>query len=665
MAKTYTHPHWDENVIDKSIYTPLVREQLPTMLPIFFMRAQQGREGVPVYVSSYNAALKEFGEGTFDDNTKYFSREAVFLKGLFERQGAFITRMVAGDAAAGSLVLELKVKKANIPQYERDDNGQFVLDEETGDKIPLRDASTNAQITEPGLELTWSTRALNTAAERPETITNLKPTTHGTGDDAYTVYPILAVKAKSVGAYANDIGVKLYVDLDNPDTTLATAVGALPMSFGIVKKTYGQDTVSPVVSKYENQFETFVAKPDQIDERFESAVSFKEVIEDNYPDIPFDVQLYTENIETVGAAIKEVEPDDDTLTDPFMANIIEPYNIDDVPMVHVALSEDSIRLGTDRICYMTGGEDGTMDDENIEALTRQWLNDLLFPAIRDSARYPFSAMFDTGVSLATKRAMIRFMGVRKDFRLYLATQDCNLETWNTEAQDQSVGASLYAACLLQPESQLKGTVAFRADIYAQAGHLANSKYRKLIPFVYDIMMKKSRYASTGTVTGQPAGLPRSEVSVFKDWNWTPTNPDLKQIAWENGINYAQYFDMDGIHWPALRTVYKYDTSVLSGSLFADIVVYIKHLARRNWAQFVGTDDPFTSFKAAAERALLNSISAMTANRYNVTVEYSQTEEEAKIGYISHCDISITGRAQNRITKFNIICYREGYSSEEE
>ena len=53
MAKTYTYPHWETSVIDKSIYTPLVREQLPLFLPIFFMRCQQGPVGVPVYVTSY------------------------------------------------------------------------------------------------------------------------------------------------------------------------------------------------------------------------------------------------------------------------------------------------------------------------------------------------------------------------------------------------------------------------------------------------------------------------------------------------------------------------------------------------------------------------------------------------------------------------------------
>ena len=52
MAKTYTYPHWETSVIDRSIYTPLVRETLPLLRPIFFMRAAKGPVGVPQFVAT-------------------------------------------------------------------------------------------------------------------------------------------------------------------------------------------------------------------------------------------------------------------------------------------------------------------------------------------------------------------------------------------------------------------------------------------------------------------------------------------------------------------------------------------------------------------------------------------------------------------------------------
>ena len=98
MAKVYTYPHWEISVIDRSIYTPLDTEILPLFRPIFFMKTQQGPAGVPVWCSSYTRAATVFGEGTFDDSTEYYSREALFLNSLFARQGAFIVRMADSTA---------------------------------------------------------------------------------------------------------------------------------------------------------------------------------------------------------------------------------------------------------------------------------------------------------------------------------------------------------------------------------------------------------------------------------------------------------------------------------------------------------------------------------------------------------------------------------------
>lgn len=281
MAKVYTYPHWETQVIDNSIYNAVDTEVLPLFRPIFFMRAQQGPVQIPKYVHGANEAAALFGEGTFDDSTEYFSREALYLNNLFTRQGAFIVRLADADTAKiGSVVLELKVTAKNIPQYKRDVNGQFVYEldddgnvkyDDLGNKVKVPETDENgAEVTEPGYELQWSTRPLT----KDETLKSLKPVTYGTGENSYTVYPMLAAKAKYVGAYANGIGLKLYADLDNIDDTLAYNVGSFPYTFGVVKKTYGADTVSAVKSSLGDDTESFVAKARQTDSRTARNVSF-------------------------------------------------------------------------------------------------------------------------------------------------------------------------------------------------------------------------------------------------------------------------------------------------------------------------------------------------------------------------------------------------------
>lgn len=663
MAKVYTYPHWETYVIDRSIYQALQRETLPLFLPIFFMRAAQGAAGVPVYVPSYTDAVAAFGEGTFTEGTPYFSREALYLKKLFSRQGAFIVRMTPNDAAFGSLVLELRVKKVQVKQYQRDSKGQYILDANTGDRIPLTDSGTGTVITEPGVELKWTTRAMLLTGDNPETLKNLKPVTYGTGADAYTVYPIMAMKANSVGAYSNDMGVKFFTDLDNMDKALANALGSIPYSLGGVKKTYGQDTVSPIRSFFQNQFETFVAKPNQVDSRVARNVSFDDIIGNEYSGkFPWDMKLFSDNIAEIGQVIMDLEEDDDTLFDPFMVNLTEPYNIDGVPMTHVTFStdDDAINLNETRILYLIGGSDGTIDDVAIEELTRQYLKDLIYPELLDQPRYPFTHIVDTGVSIETKKSFVQFLGRHDAHKVILATQDANMGRMNTKNEDLSMGSALYAACLLQPESIVKGTECCRAEIYQQCGTLADSTYRGIVPSTLDIMLKKSRWQSTQTIMGQAAGLPHSAITLFKEWNWTPCDADHKQKSWDSGLNYFQYYDMTSVHWPAMRTVYRYDTSVLSNALFTDVIVYTKHLARYNWSRFAGVEIEFNILAARAANALSNDLATMLGGTFKFSVAFAQSEEEAKIGYISHATIQLWGNPQQRVWKIDIECYRTGF-----
>lgn len=664
MAKVYTYPHYKINVIDNSIYNAVATTQLSLFLPIFFMRTQKGNVGVPTYCESYSDAITKCGEGTFDLTSKYFSREAFFLSNvILRRVGAYIVRLADADAKTSSVVLEVKVKKTKVKQWERDAEGYYKYDDETDERIPLIDDETDEQVEEDGVQLTWQVRSLNTGDPRNETYDNLRPTTYGSGDSEYVVYPIMAATCKYVGEYGNDTGFKFFFDSDSVDETLARNVKSLPYSFGIVNKPYGSDTASAVRSKYSSQYESFVVRPNQIDTRTNRQVSFTQVLKNNYndSDIPWDIKLYSDNIEAIGKVIQEIEVEDETLTDPYLVNITSEYNIEGKPMPHVEITEDSANLNSNYIVYLRDGADGDLTDATIEELTRNYLKNLEFPDILNSARYPFNFIIDTGVSLQTKEAFIDFMGAgREDFKLLLSTQDSNLGRYNTKAEDYSTGMSLYASALLQPESIEKGTECCRVSIFQHAGKVADTAYDAIIPFTYDIAQKKATYLASQVISGQPTGLPNSAVTAFKEWNWDACDADLKQQSWECGLNYVQAYDMTGIHWPVLRTVYRYETSVLSSDFFTDAVVFIKNIVRYQWAKYVGVEMSFSRYASVVSKSVQDAITAMLGGNMVASVTMTQTAEQQALGYESTLTINLTGNAQQRIWSVDFICNREGY-----
>ena len=666
MATLYTHPHVKINVIDSSIYVPEVREQNALFRPIFFMRAQKGPLNVPYYCRNYTEATKVFGAGTFDMTTDYYSSEAFFTEGIFPRAGCFIVRLADDTAKAGTIVLELKVQKGKVKQWERDVNGYYVYDPESDERVPLLNEDDQTQVEEDGVKLTWNVRTLKENQDHPETLANLKPTTYGSGPTEYVVYPILAAKAKSVGAFANDTGFKFFLDQDNLDHTLARSVKSVPYSFGMVTKTYGQDTVSPILSRLNNHYETFVVRPHQVDLRTNRQVSFDKIMKNNFDeaDIPWDLQLYTDNIETIGKLICDVEDDDDTLTDPFMVNLTSEYNINGKPMPHVEFTDESLVLNKTFVMYLREGSDGTLTDEVTEELTRQYLDDLIYPDILDSAKFPFDYIVDTGVSLKTKESFINFMGRgREDFKVLLSTQDKNLGRYNTKAEDLSTGMSLYSSALLQPESMEKGTECCRVTICMHAGKVADTIYDAIVPFTYDIALKKALYLSTEAIAGQPTGLPNSAITVFREFNWSASDADLKQQSWESGLNYIQNYDMTGVHWPAIRSVYRYETSVLSSDFFTDAIVFIKHIVRFQWAKYVGMEMEFSRYASIVSKSVQDELTAMLNGALTATASLTQTAEQAKIGYESTLSITLLGNAQQRIWSVDINCKRAGYNSE--
>lgn len=120
MATLKPHPHYEINVKDNSIYDVIYEEILPVHRPVYVLPTQEGPVGEPVWCPSDGVFMKLFGSQTFNESSKYFSKQAFYLKNTMKNNGAFIVRALDSNAKTAAIILEAHVKVADIPQYQTD-----------------------------------------------------------------------------------------------------------------------------------------------------------------------------------------------------------------------------------------------------------------------------------------------------------------------------------------------------------------------------------------------------------------------------------------------------------------------------------------------------------------------------------------------------------------
>lgn len=689
MSIPKPYPHLRINVEDRSIFTPVSSDELPVHRPVYPMKTQRGPIGVPVWCPTIAKAREVFGAETFNVlNKQYFSQSSAYLLETFPYNGAFITRLVDAAAVESIAILEAAVTPANIVQYEKDVLGNIVYEnglpkpqttqtpQLDGNGDPVLDGNGDpvfdtVNVEEAGVKVKWSVRnALVPAGGGTEDFDDLQIRTEDVSDGnggtiTVTHYPIMSFKATSSGAWGNDLGFKIWFDKDQNSLDIAERLDALVYNIAPVQKEFDASTVDPIRDITSAIYSSFVLKPDTIDSTTARSVSLDKIIEDNYADgvIPYHIDYYGNTILALGDAIRAVEVNRAVeLSNGWRVNIFGLTDLEGKPYDHAQIDGD-IKTSEFVVNYLAGGTDGDITDTAIESLYRNFLELDINPDIVDRARYPFTHVIDTGWSLETKYSICQFMAVRDDVDVVLATQRATdvggVAKYNTALEDESLEVALRNEALLVPESVIKGTGACRAQVFTQAGKLFGL-YDGIVPFNLWYAVKLAVHGNRNFMNGEPAGLPNSDVSLFREWNWAPAPESQRSRVWDKGGNYAQYYSRNEIHYPALRSVYRHDTSVLASANFVQAVVYTKHIVRTSWAIFAGVERDADTLHKQIVDDLTPRLNTLYNGKYNFTVSAYQTDLEKQLGYVHHVVVSIEGPGQNRVWDVDIICTRQNF-----
>lgn len=332
--------------------------------------------------------------------------------------------------------------------------------------------------------------------------------------------------------------------------------------------------------------------------------------------------------------------------------------------------------------YLGGGNDGPITDYDIEKYIRAQIKagqGGTQEYLLDYPRCPFNMIYDSGVSLKTKKAYIDMMSFRDNVVVNVGTQitwltatnetpSVNGEFPNNRSDDESIGASLRSYAWLMREDVNNGTEACRCKIFLHAGKIDG--YDGWVPATLWIAMKDAQYLNLDHIDQEPAGLPNSAVTCFTEVSWRAGTADTQSRCWNAGLNYWQSYDKDTadgaarLHYAALRTVYRYETSVLVDSGVVNALVFSKDIVRKSWAKFAGVKMWSAELNARITKDLGQRLSYMLNGKYTAEVNVYQTDEDVKLGYTRHVDIILTSPATNRVWQTTIICRREGYNPAE-
>ena len=356
-----------------------------------------------------------------------------------------------------------------------------------------------------------------------------------------------------------------------------------------------------------------------------------------------------------------------------------------------------VALNQNENIYLMDGSDGLGDDspwDNNGYAKSKFMDKAMYDFvtlkmndhIMDKFRYPITHLYDLGYSMTTKFAMEDFCDYRDDVGVSLSTQVLLSSEWalgigrtpkiNDMEEDITNGLALRERAMLMRESVLHDTDTMRISIYTQTGRpvdatlvvngvAESTPVSEAVPFTFWDAMQHAQYGNKPYMSvTEPRGWPEAKNDLFRAWKWTPYRERMKEETWNTGLNYCQYGSMTQIFYPSLRTVYRYDTSILSDQWDVDALIYTKHECRKAWARFVGRNDRRAVLQDGIKKYLEDHLSALYSGKYLFDVTVYQTEEEQKRGYIQHVRLRITFPATLRQIIFDVEVYREGYIPEE-
>lgn len=604
---------------DRSTRTPVrVQEAIPQHLPKIYIYAKKGPTTPQLVVGDSLTAT--FDADSFDLRKKWANHATVLCTKInAEGNAMMIQRIVPDDAGpAANLLLSLDVLPTLVPLYQRNIDGSFKVDS-IGARVPVTGGTTVAGFVvkwvvthKDGTEVGFDAGYFGNETIKPGVQTD------ATSNVQSQRYPIMQIKASSIGASGNDSGVRIYAPTASSpngfNRAALTQTKVYPYRLSVIRRPDPISTARIVESNFGEQFINFTFKTKVIDPTTEAEFSLNKKFPSEYENIkdvryPMlfgdfgDAYIYQDNITALLGMFYSAETANPYIDNDFTGAADETHLFNFVGGVSsnsapyntfgfAAAGAGTVRLSEFANIYAGGGSDGTFSDAAFAASVSAEVLEYANPnsQLQDTALNVESVMYDSGFPLQTKKDMASFIAVRKDTFVIAATHTAGGPRL-LASEENSLAISLRTHFLLYPESDLFGTPTMRAMIMGRSGKLRNSLYTEDISAIVEVAIKSARYMGAGDGRWKTGynfdGAPGSILDNLSDINVSFTPSSVRNKDWDAGLNWVQRYDRQSFFFPALKTVYTDDTSVLNSYFTALAICQINKVAESVWRDLSG------------------------------------------------------------------------------
>jgi hypothetical protein len=673
----------DRGTQDLSVrQVPREAELIPQHLPKFYLFAQKGPTE-PQLVSGVEAE-RMFGTETFNLRSKYANHSTVFAKLAFgQANSCMIQRVIPDDAGPeANLIAWLDVLPTTVDVYDRNTDGSIKLNN-SGDPIITG--------TTAGYKVKWVVTNRATVVSMQDfgqaTVTPGDQTDPLTSTQSQR-YPIFETKGSSKGFDGNNAGIRMWAptvkSVSAMPTKMMTTQYAYPYFISVIRKPDELSSPKIVESIFGEQRTMVTLKQDVVDPLTDKQlyigdtfISSYENLEDvRYPKLYgdfSDMYVYNDNIELLltqfhAAEVPHINQFSDftsSVTQKHLFNILTGVSSYGVPYHSYVFVDavNSVRFSEYQNVYAAGGSDGTMDNAthaslvSTEVLRYADVND----EVQELAYHAESTIYDTGFPLDTKYDLCSFISQRKDTGVVLGTHTVDGPIL-TAAEEHSIAIALRTRLQMFPESDYFGTPVMRGIIVGRSGKLRNSQYKKHLPLTAEVLIKAARYmgASHGRWKNgfHFGGAPGSIVENMYDINITWVPASVRNRNWDVGLNWVQSYDRKSFFFPALKTVYDNDTSVLNSFTTMMAICQLNKIAHSAWREFSGVDH---LSNAQLEKNVNDFVSAKVKDifdgKYTIVPDAQHTDMDVIRGFSWTLPIKLYASSMKTVMTTYVQAYR--------